>query len=158
MTSAEFTYEKSKVIQALRYHFVSQKDIRILVVVVNVFTVIAAVLYYLKKATPMVFLTSSLLWLMIMAMIWFLMPSGLYRGNRTFKDHFTATLGDNAFSIRNREGGRSWDWNKVFKFVESPHFFHIYFSQKAFFLVPKEAFGDRVQQAREILRSKISSV
>ena len=39
------TYDKPKVIQALRYHFISRKEIRILLIAVNVFAVISAVLF-----------------------------------------------------------------------------------------------------------------
>jgi hypothetical protein len=40
--------------------------------------------------------------------------------------------------------------------MESPHFFHLYFDSRSFFIVPKEAFpGDAEQAARKMLTAKI---
>ena len=38
MTSQFFIYNKGKVIQALRYHFITRKEIKIMIILVNVFT------------------------------------------------------------------------------------------------------------------------
>jgi hypothetical protein len=32
-----FTYDKKQVLQALRYHFLSRKEIRLMIILVNVF-------------------------------------------------------------------------------------------------------------------------
>jgi hypothetical protein len=42
-----FTYEKSKVIQALRYHFITRPELRIMIIIVNVFALLSATLAYL---------------------------------------------------------------------------------------------------------------
>ena len=40
--------------------------------------------------------------------------------------------------------------------MESPHFFHLYFDNRSFFLIPKEAFeGDLEYEAAKKIRSKI---
>ena len=49
MTSRYFTYEKAKVIQALRYHFITRKEIKVFMVVVNLFALISAAYFSLKK-------------------------------------------------------------------------------------------------------------
>jgi hypothetical protein len=42
--------------------------------------------------------------------------------------------------------------------MESPHFFHIYFNPRSFFLIPKEAFdADGVDQARKIFKENIKN-
>ena len=39
-----FEYEKQQVLQALRYHFVSKPEIRIMIILVNVFAIFAIIL------------------------------------------------------------------------------------------------------------------
>jgi hypothetical protein len=43
------TYNKPKVIQALRYHFISRPEVRILLILVNVFGVGSAALFTFAK-------------------------------------------------------------------------------------------------------------
>lgn len=156
MTSQYFTYEKNKVIQALRYHFITRREIKFMMILVNVFAIVSAALFFFKKITPFAFLISSVLWCALMVTFWFILPSMIYRKNATFKDRFKATLNDAAFTIENERGSRSWPWNEFSTMMESPHFFHLYFDSRSFFIVPKDAFeGDDVHGARKILAAKI---
>ena len=43
----EFSYNKQQVLQALRYHFLGRPEIRIMIIVVNVFALISAALFFL---------------------------------------------------------------------------------------------------------------
>mgnify|MGYP001413856860 CR=1 FL=1 len=157
MTSAFFTYDKKKVIQALRYHFITRREIKIMMILVNVFAILSAALFFFKKISPFAFLISSLLWFSLMILFWFLMPYMVYRKADTFRDRFRAILSDEEFRIENERGGRSWKWNQISTWIESPHFYHLYFSSRSFFIVPKDAFGDDdVHEARRILRAKIA--
>ena len=151
-----FEYEKPKVLQALRYHFISRPEIRFMIIMVNVFALASAALYYFKKVTPTAFLTSSFLWFTLMISFWFVMPALVYKRAATFKDHFTVNLEDNHLFLENERGSKSWPWASFSSFIESPHFFHLYFDARSFFLLPKEAFkGDTVHEARNFLSSKI---
>ena len=156
MISQPFTYEKAKVIQALRYHFISRKEIKILLILVNVFAILAAILFYIKKVDATAFFTSTIVWLLLMVFVWYLLPFNVYRSNRTFKDEFAVELSDSGFSLMNDRTQRHWDWAQVSHFIESPHFFHIYFSPQSFFIVPKTAFlMQDVNSVREILRRNL---
>jgi len=156
MTSEYFTYNKAKVIQALRYHFISRKEIKVMMILVNVFAIVSAALFYFKKISPFAFLTSSLLWFLMMILFWFLLPTIIYKKAQTFKDRFRAILGDREFSIENERGSKGWEWSQFSTWMESPHFFHLYFNSRSFFIVPKEAFeGDDEHEARKILAAKI---
>jgi YcxB-like protein len=156
MTSQYFTYEKQKVVQALRYHFISRREIKFMIILVNVFAIVSAALFFLKKISPLAFLISSLLWIAMMMAFWFFLPVNIYKRSVTFRDRFRATLNDNGFMIENERGSRSWQWNEFSESLESPHFFHLYFDSRSFFIVPKDAFeGDDVHEARKILREKI---
>ena len=156
MTSQFFTYNKGKVIQALRYHFITRREIKTMMIVVNLFAIISAALFFLKKISPIAFLLSSVLWFALMIAFWYLLPMLIYKKSATFKDKFKATLGNENFIIENDRGSRKWSWNEFVSTMESPHFFHLYFDTRSFFIVPKDAFtGDDVNAARKILTTKI---
>lgn len=156
MTSDFFTYNKGKVIQALRYHFISRKEIKIMMILVNLFAILSATLFFFHKVSPPAFLISSFLWFALMLTFWFFLPMIIYRKSPTFKDRFRATFGNNEFVIENERGSRGWEWKEFASFSESPHFFHLYFNSRSFFIVPKDAFeGDKEHEARKILTEKI---
>ena len=156
MVSQFFTYNKNKVIQALRYHFITRREIKIMLILVNVFAIVSAALFYFKLIQPLAFLFSSVLWFILMIIFWFILPNIIYKKAATFQDRFKAILSDTEFRIENDRGGRSWAWSAFSTWIESPYFFHLYFNSRSFFIVPKEAFeGEEEQEARKILNVKI---
>lgn len=127
-----------------------------MMVLVNVFAILSAALFFFKKISPFAFLSSSLLWFLMMIVFWFLLPTVIYRKAKTFKDSFRAILSEDEFAIQNERGGRSWKWKDFSTWMESPHFFHLYFNSRSFFIIPKDAFeGDDEHAARKILALKI---
>ena len=156
MVNGKFSYNKNKVIQALRYHFISRPEIKIMIVLVNVFAIVAAALFFFKKINPMAFLSSSALWFILMLSFWFFLPYSIYRTNKTFKDEFGVGLSDQFFTLATEKGSRQWEWNNFSHFIETPFFFHLYFSARSFFLVPKDAFTDTEEnEARSILQNNL---
>lgn len=104
----------------------------------------------------MSFLISSVLWFIMMIAFWFVLPNIIYKKSGTFKDRFRVSLGQTEFMIENERGSRSWPWEQFSAHMESPHFFHLYFDSRSFFIVPKDAFtGDDEHEARRILATKI---
>jgi YcxB-like protein len=153
-----FSYNKKKVIQALRYHFVQRPEVRILIILVNAFAIIAAILFYTKKIRPEPFMLGSFLWMILMASFWFFLPNGIYKRAATFKDSFTIFFNEYGVRLENERGETNWDWQKFSKYFESPHFFHLYFDTKSFFLVPKEGMGDEFRhELRGLLRKRINT-
>ncbi|MBI1344283.1 MAG: YcxB family protein [Terrimonas sp.] len=152
-----FHYDKRKVIQALRYHFISRPELKIMIILVNVFAFTAAALFYFQKVTSLAFLMGSFLWFFFMMSIWFLLPGIVYRRAATFRDHFTMQFEEDNFTLGNERGSRSWPWKSLQKYLESPHFFHLYFDSRSFFLVPKEGCKDdeEVYTLRKLLKEKI---
>ncbi len=125
-------------------------------ILVNVFAIVSALLFFLKKISPLAFLVSSVLWFGLMITFWYLLPITIYKKSATFRDKFKATFGKDEFTIENERGSRSWLWNEFSTTMESPHFFHLYFNPRSFFIVPKEAFPDEeVKAARKLLASKV---
>ncbi len=127
-----------------------------MMILVNVFAIVSAALFFFKKISPIAFLISAFLWFVMMVAFWFFLPMMIYRKSATFKDRFKATLGNNSFIIENERGDRSWPWADFSTSMESPHFFHLYFDTRSFFIIPKDAFtGDDVHEARKIIAAKI---
>lgn len=156
MTSQYFTYDKPKVIQALRYHFITRREIKIMIILINVFAIASAALFFFKKVQPLAFLVSSVLWFVLMITFWFLMPNMVYKRAPAFKDRLRAILSGSEFRLENEQGGRSWAWNEFSNWMESPFFFHLYFNSRSFFIVPKDAFeGDDVIEVRKMLGEKL---
>lgn len=157
MTSQFFTYNKGKVIQALRYHFITRKEIKILMIVVNIFAVVSAGLYFFHKIAPFAFLLSSSLWFIMMILFWFVLPASVYKRANTFQATLRVVLTPDEFIIETDRGGRNgWAWKAFDSTMESPFFFHLYFDSRSFFIVPKEAFStEELPEVRKMLAEKI---
>jgi hypothetical protein len=155
--TVSFTYDKKQVLQALRYHFLSKMEIRVMIILVNVFALLSAVLFYFRKILPFAFLVGSFLWFSLMIVFWFVLPGMVYRRAATFRDHFTMNFEESDFTVGNERGSRSWPWNALSTFLETPHFFHLYFDNRSFFLVPKNGFenSDQIHEMRQLLKQKI---
>jgi hypothetical protein len=151
-----FSYQKPKVIQALRYHFVQSPEIRVMLILVNVFAIVSAILFYTKKIRPEPFFLGSLIWMGLMASFWYFLPNNIYNKSETFKDKFIIHFNDAAVVLENERGEMIWQWNRFSKFFESPHFFHLYFDARSFFIVPKDNMGeDFKHELRGLLNQKI---
>lgn len=150
MTSSYFTYNRRKVLQALRFHFFSRNEIKIMIVIVNIFAISAAAFYYMRKISPLAFLLSSTLWFALMIAFWWILPFAIYRKSVTFKDHFKVSFEDQHLFLENERGSRSWPWKDFHRLVESANFFHLYFNSQSFFLIPKDAFGKEKLTTRGI--------
>lgn len=155
-----FGYDKKQVIQALRLHFIGRNEVRILMILVNVFAVFAAFMFYFRKVSPLAFLLSSVLWTALMIAFWFVLPNSVYKRATTFKDMFKMTFTDNEVRLENNRGQTKWGWEQFSKFVETPHFFHLYFDSKSFFLVPKMAVDETASShdLRKLLQEKIKKL
>ena len=78
-------YKKPQVLEALRYHFMKQSEIKTLMIVVNVYAIATGVLLFLKKIRPELFLLGSILWIVLLLLFWFAMPALFYRKAELFK-------------------------------------------------------------------------
>lgn len=152
-----FEYEKKQVLSALRHHFISRPEIKILLIVVNLFTILSAVLYYMHKIRPLSFLLFSVLWFVLLVTFWYILPLSVYKKSQTFRDQFSMDFNDREVVLQTERGTHAWDWGDFSSFLETPFFFHLYFNSRSFFLVPKDAFSDlaALQETRSLLRSKL---
>ena len=153
-----FAYDKKQVIQALRYHFVSRLEIRLLIIAVNLFALGSLLAYVWVKISPFAFLLSSCLWLLLMIVIWWGMPWLVYRQTRAFQHAFTMQFHEAGFELEHEGRGKTWNWEQLHRWTETPHFFHLYFDPRSFWLVPKEDLSDEDRlQLRGWLRSGVKA-
>lgn len=152
------TYDKGKTLQALRYHFLSRMEVRILLIAVNVFAIIAAALYFFKMVRPGPFMVSSILWFLLMLTFWFWLPRIIYGKSQTFKDQIDMSLRADDILLETARGYTTWSYDKFKYYLETPEFFHLYINDKMFWLLPKdsvEASGYEIAEVRSKLDDKI---
>jgi len=152
-----FGYDKKQVLDGLRSHFFGRPEIRILFIVINVFAILSAALYFFKQIQPISFLIFSLLWFVLWITVRRILPLSIYKKSHTFRDTFTMSFEDRGVTLKTDRGEKLWDWKTFSGFKETLHFFHLYFDPRSFFLVPKDSFKDitEIQEARQLLRDKI---
>jgi hypothetical protein len=152
-----FEYEKKQVLNALRFHFISRPEIKILLIIVNLFTILSAILFYMHKIQTLSFLLFSFLWFVLLVTFWTILPLSVYRRSQTFRDQFSMDFNDNEVVLQTERGTHAWAWKDFSTFLETPFFFHLYFNSRSFFLVPKDAFTDMesLQETRSLLKRKL---
>jgi hypothetical protein len=66
---------------------------------------------------------------------------------------------ENDFTLSHEKGSKTWRWEMLTSFMETPYFFHLHFSSRSFFLVPKSGCKDKeeIAELRQLLKSKIKS-
>ncbi len=144
--SQTLQFQKREVLQALRYHFIKQSEIKTLLIFVNVYAIATAILLYYKKIRPELFLLGSILWIVLMLLFWYILPWWFYRKTHLFKYQWQFNYHARGANMLSQQGEAAWEWSEVKHYFESPAFFHIYFGPKTFFLIPKEPFSLEEQQ------------
>ena len=159
--TVHFGYDKKQVLDGLRNHFFSRPEIRILIILVNVFAILSAILFYLNKIQAISFLTFSLLWFLLWLTVRRFLPLSIYKRSQTFRDNFTLTLSQREGVVLQTERGQQvWRWKDFSNFKETIHFFHLYFDGRSFFMIPKDSFKDleEVQEARKLIKESITKL
>jgi len=153
-----FVYDKKKTIQALRYHFISRSEIKMLIIVVNVFAIISAILFYFKKIRPEYFLLGSIMWLLIMVAVWYILPLAVYKKTEMFQHRYIVTLLSEKLILETEAGNAEFNWEKFQRYTETPYFFHLYFNPRSFLLIPKYETGEEMRHdIRGILNKAIGN-
>jgi hypothetical protein len=151
------SYKKPQVLQALRYHFISKREIKLMMILVNVFALLSAGLFFFKLINALPFLMSSVLWMAMMFAFWIWLPYIIYKRSKTFQDSFTVIIEEDHLFLITEKGQKSWAWREFSNYIETPGFFHLYFDAKSFLLLPKDVFQDdnQIATARHIFQAKI---
>jgi hypothetical protein len=154
----QFGYNKKQVLDGLRGHFFARPEIRTMVIVINVFAILSAILFFFKKIQALPFLIFSVLWFCLWISIRRLLPLSIYKKSATFQDTFILTLEEKGILLETRKGSQLWTWDDFSGFKETLYFFHIYFNARSFFMIPKDSFKDlsEIQAARKLLKERIA--
>jgi hypothetical protein len=153
--SYSITFNKPDVLKALRYHFVKQAEIKTLMIIINLYAIITAVLLFMKKIRPEPFLLGSLLWIALMLIFWYLLPNMFYKKTNLFKERWDFDFNEKEARLVGSLGEAGWEWDTLTHYFESPIFFHFYFGPKRFFIIPKEGITMEDQHIiRGILKDK----
>lgn len=153
-----FAYDKRRVMQALRYHFISRLELRLLIIAVNIFAIGSLVLYSSGKVNPTAFLLSSFLWLFLMVAIWWFLPWVVYKQTNAFQHEFEMEFSSSGFDLQHGGKGNAWTWTSLQGWKETPFFFHLYFDPRSFWLVPKDFMKDEERlQLRAWLREFVQN-
>jgi hypothetical protein len=155
--TVQFGYDKKQVLDGLRSHFFGRPEIRILVVLINVFALLSAALFWFKKIQALPFLIFSTLWFFLWVSIRRLLPLSIYKKSSTFQDTFTLTVEDRGLLLETKKGRQLWEWEDFSSFKETLYFFHVYFDTRSFFMIPKDSFKDitEMQAARQLFKDRI---
>lgn len=153
----QFGYEKKKVIQALRYHFISRPEIRIMIIIVNVLAIALLAAFAMQYLQPKHYLTFSLLWVLLMLSFWFIFPYATYNRTQMFREEYTMHFTEAGFTLEHTRMQRSWPWDALVYYLESPFYFHLYFGPRTFLLVPKDACegDDEVHALRTLIKEHV---
>jgi hypothetical protein len=156
--TVQFGYNKKQVLDGLRSHFFSRPEIRSMIIVINIFAILSAILFYFNKIQALPFLIFSLLWFLLWVSVRRLLPLSIYKKSNTFRDTFTVSLEDRGIVLETRKGSQLWAWDDFSNFKETIYFFHLYFDGRSFFMIPKDSFKDitEIQAARQLLKEKIN--
>jgi hypothetical protein len=155
--TVQFGYNKRQVLDGLRGHFFSKPEIKILAIVINVFAILSAILFYLKRIQALPFLIFSVLWFLLWLSIRRFLPLSIYKRSATFQDTFILSLEERGVLLETERGSQLWQWKDFSGFKETLYFFHLYFDSRSFFMIPKDSFKDipEIQAARQLLKAHI---
>ena len=110
--TVHFGYDKKQVLEGLRNHFFARPEIRILIILVNVFAIISAILFYFKYIQALSFLIFSVLWFLLWLTVRRLLPMSIYKRSHTFQDNFTLSLNEQeGILLQTERGKQAWRVN-----------------------------------------------
>ncbi|RFS22542.1 YcxB family protein [Chitinophaga silvatica] len=161
MQSLEFSYDKSEVLHALRYHFMQRGEIKVFRNTLIILFLATLTGYFYRVVTPATFTGIVIMILVIGWVFWYLLPISIYNKAATFKDNIRLNYSDDGLliSTRSSDHQRAIGWNNFSQVVETKKFFFLYRDKKTFFLIPISAFQtqEAYSQFAEMLKEKFSN-
>lgn len=137
----KFQYDKTAVINALRTHFLSRRETKMLRIVLIVFFLVAVVAFF-KGVIPYALVVVLFLIIILLTVVfWFILPKSIYTKTRTFSEpSITLEWDEETISIGTHAGARRLPWESFSRVLETPDYFYLYRNNTSFFLIPAYAF------------------
>lgn len=161
MQSLEFSYDKSEVLHALRYHFMQRGEIKVFRNTLIILLLATLTGYFFSVVTPGALTGIFIMTALIGWVFWYLLPVSIYNKAATFKDDIHLNYSEEGLLISTRASDhqRAIGWNNFSQIVETKKFFFLYRDKKTFFLIPISAFPsqDAYRQFAGLLKRKFSN-
>ena len=152
-----FQYEKSDVLQALRFHFMQRREIRIFRGILMALGLFGLLVFSLHLIGSSLLLALLLMLALLAVVFWFVLPLAIYAKSKTFQDTIRLALNSEGLLIRTQYSERHLSWMGILMVIETKDFILLYRDKKSFFLVPARAFKDSKQRVEfsSLLQSHI---
>lgn len=153
-----FQYEKADVLQALRFHFMRRKEIKVFRVILIWLGLLALLAFSLRFIEGSELLALILMLIVLAVVFWYVLPLSIYAKTKTFQDSIRLVPTHEGLTIRTQFADRQLPWRGIQEVVETKDFFLLYRNTQSFFLVPGRAFKDSEQRQvfRDLLRTWVS--
>lgn len=142
-----FQYNKQKVIEALRFHFMQRPEIKLFRSLLILLVIAAFVGFFTHYINMQALIWIFLACIILMFFIHYLLPFSVYRRAHTFREpELTLDFTEESLTIGTNRGKSRIPWQQFSHVVETKEFFYIYRSNKSFFLIPVSAFSSKAER------------
>lgn len=143
MAEVHFKYDKAEVINALRIHFLSRKETKILKILCGVLFLFALWGYWTSIVSYGLLLGVFVVIVLLSIIFWYVLPASIYRKARTFHEpSIRLEYNGDGMAIGTQAGARHLSWQSFHRVLETSEFFYLYRNSNSFFLIPTKAFSD----------------
>lgn len=143
MEEINFTYNKTAVINALRFHFLNRKETKILKVLCAALFLSALWGYWTSIVSYGLLVGVFVAIVLLTAVFWFLLPASIYKKAKTFHEpSIKLQYNGEGMAIGTQAGARHLPWQSFHRVIETRDFFYLYRNTNSFFLIPANAFSD----------------
>lgn len=138
-----FSYNKTEVINALRFHFLSRRETMILKVLCAVLFIFSLWGYWTSIVSYGLLVAVFIVIVLLTAIFWFVLPSSIYKKAKTFQEpSIKLQYNSEGMAIGTHAGARHLPWQSFHRVIETSDFFYLYRNTNSFFLIPVDAFSD----------------
>lgn len=143
MAEVQFTYDKAEVIGALRVHFLSRKETKILKGLCALLFIFALWGYGTSIVSYGLLVGVFLAIVLLTIVFWFVLPGAIYRKAKTFHEPtIKFQYNGDGVAIGTHAGAKHLSWQSFHRVLETNDFFYLYRNSNSFFLIPTKAFSD----------------
>lgn len=160
MAEVHFTYNKADVINALRIHFLSRKETKILRILCIVLFIFALWGYWTSIVSYSLLVGVFIVIVLLTIVFWFILPNAIYRKAKTFHEpSIQLQYNGEGMAIGTQAGAKHLPWQSFHRVLETNDFFYLYRNSNSFFLIPTKAFSNDIDRSdfSKILRGHIGN-
>lgn len=136
-----FRYDKTAVINALRFHFLHRPETKVLRILFVVLFLLG-LWGYMKGFFPYSVVVVIFIGIILLTLVlYYVLPNVIYNKARTFREpSITLQYNDDGLSIGTHVGAHRVLWQSFSRVLETNDFYYLYRNSNTFFLIPSDAF------------------